>query len=164
MRKLKLPTTLLLGIISLLVPIPVFARANIDTKWHCPADWKEHKFNVGDTPDHQFVISQGTCNAIATTKAVAEKEAKFIDFFDVSNNGTKAQGYFISTLDGGDAIYYHHEFNSAKPLSEITAYKFKIVGGTGKYKDAKGSATCIGVVNKDNSADWSCKGTLLSPT
>jgi len=44
-------------------------------------------------------------------------------------------------------------------IIEIPANKWKILSGTGKHKDIKGTGTCVGTRDDDGSSDWACTGT-----
>ena len=50
---------LLLVALCLLAFTLTAAAGKLDSKWHCKPS-AEHKFDVGDTPNHTYAIAQGT--------------------------------------------------------------------------------------------------------
>ena len=56
--------------LSLLVSVSAaMAQSKVETKWHCQKPAADHKFDVGDVPDHSYWIGQGTCNATSSGSA-----------------------------------------------------------------------------------------------
>ena len=134
------------------------ARGKIDTKWHCPGPTAEHKLDVGDMPDHTYSINQGSCSATASAGGFAEKTGQYTEFDETWKTAMTAHGRFNVTMDGGDKVYYTYEESRPPDVTKPLSNKWKIVGGTGKYKDIKGSGSCSGKFNSDKSADWTCTG------
>lgn len=67
---------LLFVVFSLLVfGSAAMAQSKVDTKWHCPKQSADHNFDVGDVPDHSYMIAQGTCDATSSDSGFAEKKA-----------------------------------------------------------------------------------------
>jgi hypothetical protein len=154
MRKL-----LLVAFALLVSGSAAMAQNKIDTKWHCPKASAEHKFDVGDVPDHSYAITQGTCTATKSDSGFAEKTGDFTGFDERWKTSTSSHGRFNVTMDNKDKVYYTYEENGSTDISKPMANKWKILSGTGKYKGIKGSGTCSGKANADGSVDWACTGT-----
>jgi hypothetical protein len=138
----------------------VFATAamaqKIDTKWHCTKPAENPVLKVGDTPDHNYALAQGSCSASSSTSG--EKSGAWTEFDEVWKSSTAVHGRFNVTMDNGDMVYYSYEMSNA-PDAKKLANKWKIASGSGKQKGIKGSGTCSGVRNDDGSSDWECTGT-----
>jgi hypothetical protein len=134
-------------------------QGKIDTKWHCSKPATENKLDVGDSPDHNYWIGQGNCEATASSGDVKEKSGTYTEFHDQWKESFNFHGRYVATTDGGDKVFYTYEGSASTDTTKPLANKWKVVGGTGKYKSAKGSGSCAGKMNADGSADWECKGT-----
>jgi hypothetical protein len=135
------------------------AEDKVDTKWHCSKAAEEHKLDVGDAPDHSYWIGQGPCDSTSSSGGLKEKSGQYTEFHDAWKASFKFHGYFNSTTDNGDNVYYTYEGSASTDIAKPAANKWKIVSGTGKHKGIKGSGSCAGKVNDDGSADWECTGT-----
>jgi hypothetical protein len=150
---------LLLIALSLLVSGSfAMAQSKVDTKWHCEKPAADHKFDVGDVPDHTYWIGQGTCNATSSDSGFKEKSAQYTEFQEVWKASYNNHGRFNVTTDSGDKVYYTYEGSAPTDIAKPASNKWKIVSGTGKYKSIKGSGTCSGNRGADAS-DWACTGT-----
>ena len=129
----------------------------IDTKWHCNKPAENPMLKVGDVPDHNYALAQGTCDA--TSGGAGEKSGAYTEFQDVWKASFTNHGRFNVTMDDGGMVYYTYEY-SGKSDDKNLANKWKIVSGSGKHKGAKGSGTCSGKRNDDGSSDWECTGTI----
>lgn len=145
---------------SLVVSASVtMAQNKVHTNWHCEKPAAENKFDVGDMPDHMYWIGQGTCSAISSEGAFAEKSGQYTEFRDVRKAAFSNHGRFNVTADNGDKIYYTYEGTGSTDVTKPASNKWKIVSGTGKYKGVKGSGACSGKPSADGSGDWDCTGT-----
>jgi hypothetical protein len=128
------------------------AQNKIDTTWHCLKPTNVQKLDVGDEPDHSYLIQQGTCTA--TSSKTGQKSGAFTEFHEAWKDSFTFHGRYNATADNGDMIFYTYEgsYDPKKPL----ANKWKIVKGTGKHKGEKGSGSCSGKANQDGSFDWEC--------
>jgi len=150
---------LLLIALALLVSGSVaMAQSKVDTKWHCEKPAADHKFDVGDVPDHTYWIGQGTCSATSSDSGFKEKSAQYTEFQEVWKASYNNHGRFNVTTDSGDKVYYTYEGSAPTDIAKPASNKWKIVSGTGKYKSIKGSGTCSGNRGADAS-DWACTGT-----
>jgi len=154
MRKLSLValTLLVSGSIAM-------AQSKVDTKWHCLKATTEHKLDIGDAPDHSYYIGQGTCEATSSEGDLKEKNGTFTEFHDQWKAKFNFHGVYIAATDNGDKVHYMYEGSTSTDTTKPVANKWKIVGGTGKYKGIKGSGGCSGKANADGSNDLECTGT-----
>ena len=143
---------------TLLFSSPCIAQTKFETKWHCQKPSAEHHFDVGDQPDHTYGIAQGPCSATSGGKDFGEKTGQFTEF-DEEWKASMTGHRFLVTTESGDKVFYIYETSGATDPAKPASNKWKISGGTGKFKDAKGSGTCTGKRNTDGSSDWQCTGT-----
>ena len=129
----------------------------VDTKWHCAVPTANQKLDVGDEPDHSYVIAQGIC--MATASSSGEKSGAYTEFQELRKASFTNQGHFDVTMDNGDTAYYSYEGSGPTDITKPATNKWKIIGGTGKHKDMKGSGSCSGTRHEDGSSDWACTGT-----
>lgn len=155
MRKLLLVA--LAGLVLLSVAL---AQDKLETKWHCSKATVEHKLDVGDTPDHSYVIAQGTCNSTSTNSALKEKTGEYTEFREMWKDHYTNHGRFTTTTEAGDKLYYTYEGSAPADLAKPASNKWTIHSGTGKAKGTKGSGTCSGTRTVDQNSDWTCTGTL----
>ena len=135
------------------------AQGKVDTKWHCPKQAVEHKLEVGDVPDHSYMILQGTCNATGSDSGFVEKNGAFTEFQEIWKTSFSWHGRFNVTMDNGDKVYWTYEGSASTDITKPFSEKYKILSGTGKYKRIKGSGTCSVKLNADGSGDMECTGT-----
>jgi hypothetical protein len=133
------------------------AQQKIDTKWHCPNVSANHELQVGDVPDHTYAILQGTCSAVSNS-GIPEKTAAYTEFVESWKESNKFFGRWDVTLQDGDKIFYSYQGAEHTGSNKPTTDHWTISGGSGKYKNAKGSGTCTGQVHEDGSSDWECVG------
>jgi len=144
----------------LVVASPVLAQNKINTTWHCPKAAAAQKMDVGDMPDHTFVLAQGECTATAGSKGLEEKGGAYTEFRDMKKTGATNHGRFIATLASGDKLFYTYAGSAPADVNKSASNKWTIDGGTGKFAHAKGAGTCSGKRNADESADWHCTGSV----
>ena len=145
-------------VVCLLAMATAAMAQKVETKWHCTKPAENPMLKVGDEPDHSYALAQGSCTASSSKSG--EKSGAWTEFDDVWKASMTSHGRFNVTMDGGDMIYYTYEASGA-PDAKKLANKWKIVSGTGKHKGIKGSGTCSGMRNDDQSSDWECTGTTM---
>lgn len=134
------------------------AQNNLDTKWHCSKASAEQSYQAADSV-HNYGAAQGDCSA--TSSKTGEKSGTYTENNETTKTSLANRGTFVVTMDDGDKVYYSYS-GMGNPPKKTASNKWKIVGGTGKYKAAKGAGTCAGTLNDDNSSDWSCTGTFMA--
>ena len=85
------------------------AQSKVDTKWHCPKQTAEHRLDVGDVPDHSYMILQGTCNATSSDSGFAEKTATWTEFREIWKASINFHGDQNTTMDNGTRFTTHME-------------------------------------------------------
>ena len=135
------------------------AQGKVDTKWHCPKEPVSHKLDVGDVPDHSYMILQVNCNATASDSGFPEKTGALTEFREIWKVSFNFHGRFNVTMENGDKVYWTYEGSASTDITGPFSLKWKILSGTGKYKGIKGSGTCSGKFNADGSFDNACTGT-----
>ncbi len=135
------------------------AQNKVDTKWHCPKQSADHKFDVGDVPDHSYMILQGTCNATSSDSGYAEKTGGYTEFQEIWKASMNVHGRFNVTMGSGDMVYYTYAGSGPADIKKPVSNKWKIQSGTGKDKGIKGSGTCSLRFHDDGSTDVACTGT-----
>ena len=155
---MKRITVLCLALSTCLVSAAM-AQSKVDTKWHCPKQSAEHKFDVGDVPDHSYMILQGTCHATSNYSGFVEKAGDYTEFQEIWKASFNWHGRFNVTMDNGDKVYYTYEGSTSTDITKPFSEKWKILNGTGKYKSIKGSGICSVKLDADGSGDMACTGT-----
>ncbi len=155
MRKL-----LLLALACLVSVSVAMAQDKLETKWHCSKATVEHKLDVGDVPDHSYVIAQGTCSSTSTNSDLKEKTGEYTEFREMWKDRYTNHGRFTTTTEAGDKLYYTYEGSAPADSAKPAANKWTIHNGTGKAKGVKGSGTCSGMRTADGNSDWTCTGTV----
>jgi len=135
------------------------AQNKVDTKWHCLKESVSHKLDVGDIPDHSYMILQGTCSVTASDSRFVEKTGAYTEFQEIWKTSFSWHGRFNVTMDNGDKVYWTYEGSASTDITKPFSEKYKILSGTGKYKGIKGSGTCSVKLNTDGSGDTECTGT-----
>jgi hypothetical protein len=122
----------------------VLAQTKISGTLQCPAGGEQHVLEVGDRPNHSFIIEKSKCTW-AKPMDIAEaqtKEAAFTEFVEISGTKYRGHGYAVLTVSNGD------KFNASFQDSGITkdglpegGATWNFTGGTGKLKGIKGKGT-----------------------
>jgi hypothetical protein len=109
--------------------------------------------------DHKVVDYAGRCvkvpNDADGEKVVEDCAGKYEYMPDKS---WKSAGVCTSTYPGGDKT-----FETWEEGSQLTAYPYKITGGTGKYQGASGGGTYFYETLTDTLAGGTYKGRVVTP-
>ena len=133
----------------------------VDTKWHCSKAATEHKLDVGDAPDHSYVIAQGSCEATASDGDLKEKSGAYtLVHEDIGRILHFPRPVQCHHRQWGQGFNYTYEGTAYSDSTKPVANKWKIASGTGKNKGVKGTGSCAGKMNADGSVDWTCTGTI----
>jgi hypothetical protein len=133
------------------------AQSKLETKWHCDKPSATQKLDVGDVPDHSYVIAQGSCTATAGD-SLSDKSGAYTEFQEVWKAKFTNHGRFNVTTDNGDMAYYTYEGSGPTDITKPAMNKWKINNGTGKVKGINGSGGCTGARHDDGTSDWTCSG------
>ena len=151
---------LLVFAMFLLLASVAMAQRKFETKWHCGKPTTEKSVDVGDVAGHSYGVAQGECNAVSSGNG--EKTGVFTEVQEMWKTSFTVRGHFVVTTDNGEKIYDTYE-SVGDPVKKTVSEKWKTAGGTGKHKDARGSGTCAGKLQRDGSSDWDCSGTTRPP-
>jgi hypothetical protein len=135
----------------------------VNATWKCAPLGTPTALAVGDVPGHMFVLEQLKCTALSgSIGGVKEKEGVATEFADATGNNSKGHGEFVETLSSGDKLHYTYTTTGVSKDGKMVegANKWTVVGGTGKFKGAKGSGTCKGTPNPDGSSTFGCTGNI----
>ncbi|MBI4462643.1 MAG: hypothetical protein HY653_07045 [Acidobacteria bacterium] len=133
----------------------VQAQSKVDSQWKCEKPAITHSIDVGDQVGHTYVINQTKCTATkGEIGGVQEKVGGGAEFVDVMPGKSKWHGLFIDSLASGDQLHINYEGSGTMANGEFTSGSntWTVVGGTGKYKGAKGKGSCKGKGNPDGTA------------
>jgi hypothetical protein len=150
--------------VVLLLASPALAQEKIESQWNCPKPSEQHSIDVGDKPNHAYVVNKTTCTPAKSS--LNEKEGVGTQFMEIAGNWVSWHGIFVTTTDSGDKIFFHYA-NSGKAVMKDGQFvsgndKWTVAGGTGKYASAKGEGTCAGKGDGNGGATWDCTGTYTT--
>ena len=136
-------------LLSFLVVFALAAVASAQTKvsdtHQCAKPDQQQAIEVGDQPNHSFVISQMKCTYTKPLEiaGVQSKESVFTIFSEVSGNRSRAQAYGVVTMTNGDKFYVRPQGSATlkEGVPESMEGKWSFAGGTGKLKGLKGKGT-----------------------
>lgn len=138
------------------------AQGKIDSQWNCGKATVEHSIEVGDQPNHSYVINQTKCTASKSEiGGVKEKDGTGTEFHEGTGSANQWHGVFVVTMANGDKLHYSYKGKGTMKGAQFQSgtNTWSIVGGTGKLKGAKGEGTCQGKGNPDGTSAWTCAGT-----
>ncbi len=89
-----------------------------------------------------------------------EQEGMWTQFDDISGDSMPNHGVFVVTLASGDKVFYKYQGTQALKDGKMdnATNTWTLSGGTGKFKDVKGSGGCKGKGNADGTSTWNCDG------
>ncbi len=135
-------------LISFLVVFALATVASAQTKVsgtrQCGKPDQQQAIEVGDRPNHSFVINQMKCTWTKPFEiaGVQSKEDVYTGFSEVSGNRLHGQGYIAGTMTNGDKYYVRVQGSGSASGSGEGQWSF--AGGTGKLKGLKGKGTYKG--------------------
>ena len=137
-------------LLSFLVVFALATVASAQTKLsgtlQCAKPDQQHAIEVGDRPNHSFVISQTKCTSTLEIAGVQSKEEVATLFSEVSGNRSYVQSYGVFTMTNGDKYYARSQGSATlkEGVFESIEGKWSHAGGTGKLKGLKGKGTLKG--------------------
>ena len=149
------------GLLSLSATVAM-AEGKIAAQWNCPKATVAHNLEAGDQANHSYVISQVSCTAAKSDiGGMKEKDGTATQFNEVTGDTSTYHGVFVSTAENGDKVHYTYKGKAKMNNGQVqsASHTFSIVGGTGKFKGAKGGGSCKGTGNADGAVVWNCTGT-----
>ena len=158
-------------LLSFLVVFALAAVASAQTKisgtLQCSKPDQQHAIEVGDRPNHSFVISQTKCTWTNPPEiaGVQSKEHVVTQFYEVSGNRSHGQEYAVGTMTNGDKYYGRVQGSATLKdgVPESIEGKWSFAGGTGKLKGLKGTGTYKGKGAPDGTSTWEIEGEYELP-
>jgi len=121
------------------------AQTRMSGTEECGKPAKEYSLQIGDRPNHSFVINQGKCTWVKPVKiaGIESKEGDYWELAETSGDHTRYRFYYVDTMANGDKAYYRGEgtMTVKNGVIQSSAEKWNLVGGTGKLKGLKGKGT-----------------------
>jgi len=162
--RLKIIFTLL---IALALATVASAQTKLSGTLQCGKPDQQHAIEVGDRPNHSFVISQMKCTWTKSLEiaGVQSKEGVYTVFSEVSGNRSRDQEYGVVTMTNGDKCYGRPQGSTTLKdgVLESGEGKSSFAGGTGKLKGLKGKATYKGKGAPDGTSTWEIEGEYELP-
>ena len=161
MRKL----VLVLGLVCLCSSLAL-AQGKVSNEWACSKPAMMHSIEVGDQPNHAYVIDQIKCTSTKGEIAgVREKEGTGTEFADITGDKSSGHGIFVETLANGDKLTVAYQFTGSLKNGQMLtgSNKWSVTSATGKFKGIKYSGTCTAKGNADGTSTFSCNGTYSLP-
>ena len=161
MRKL----VLVVGLVCLCATVAL-AQGKVSNGWTCGKPAVMHSIDVGDQPNHAYVIDQIKCTSTkGEIEGVKEKEGTGTEFAEISGDKSSGHGVFVETLANGDKITVAYQFSATLKNGQMQSgsNKWQATNGTGKFKGIKYSGTCTAKGTADGSSNFTCNGTYTLP-
>jgi hypothetical protein len=143
----------------------VFATATVAQKssgtLKCQAPNPIYVIHVPDGPYHVMSVDQLKCTWIKPMNVLGLRNTDGVGTGcdDVNGRTIHTHGYFVDALENGDRVYWKVEgVGTLKEDSNLERNELKItvMGGTGRFSNARGDGTCVGKGNADSSSIWEC--------
>jgi hypothetical protein len=158
-------------LLSFLVVFALAAVASAQTKvsgtLQCAKPDQQQAIEVGDRPNHSFVISQTKCTWTKSLEiaGVQSKEDVYTSFSEVSGNRSHGQMYGVGTMTNGDKYYARVQGSATLKEGVLVSEegKWSYAGGTGKLKGLKGKGTSKGKGTPDGTSTVEVEGEYELP-
>lgn len=158
-------------IFTLLIVLALAAVASAQTKisgtLQCGKPDQQQAIEVGDRPNHSFVIYQLKCTWTKSVEiaGVQGKEDVETAFSEVSGNRSRGQSYGVGTTTNGDKYYLRSQYSATlkEGVLETSEGKWSYTGGTGKLKGLKGKGTYTGKGAPDGTSTYEVEGEYELP-
>ncbi|MGD0920662.1 MAG: hypothetical protein ABSA70_02720 [Terriglobia bacterium] len=159
-------------IFTFLVVFALAAAASAQTKISgaqtCAKADVEYSIQVGDRPNHAFVISQAKCTWTKPWEiaGIQGKEGIATGFSEISGDTSRYRGSYVQTMANGDKVHYRYDGTATLKdgVPQSAELKWTLVGGTGKLKGIKGKGTNkLKAAAADGSSTWDCEGEYELP-
>jgi hypothetical protein len=158
-------------LLSFLVVFALAAVASAQTKVsgtaQCGKPDQQQAIEVGDRPNHSFVISQMKCTWTKSLEIAGLQSKEEVDtlFSEVSGNRSRDQGYAVGTMTNGDKYYGRVQGSATLKdgVPESAEGKWSFAGGTGKLKGLKGKGTFKSKGAPDGTSTFEVEGEYELP-
>jgi hypothetical protein len=143
------------------------AQTKVSGTHHCSKAEVEQMIQVGDKPNHTFMINQEKCvwTKPMEMAGIQSKEGLDTSFYEMTASSMQFNGFHISTMDNGDKAYvrYHGTVALKDGKSQGASGTWMYVGGTGKLKGITGKGTFKGTSEADGSSTNEVEGEYSLP-
>ena len=124
-----------------------------------------HTLTPGDRPGHQYTLRIERQNFTTTDPEYGEAKTTIYDYSDAVDGTGTHRGTAEDVIKGGDSAFWQYQGTHKTVVKEGGAWETTLqgtgvaVGGTGKYKNAKGKETYRGKITPkgcltDGDAEW----------
>ncbi len=144
------------------------AQTKISGTAECAKPDQQHAIEVGDRPNHSFVIFQGKCTwtkpfEIAETKS---KDHSGTVFQEMTGSRASTRGSGADTMENGDKFYlrWQGSTNTKDEMVQTDDGTWSFAGGTGKLNGIKGKGTYKGKGAADGTVTYEVEGEYELPT
>jgi hypothetical protein len=128
----------------------------------CDPPSQEHALPVEGRPHHSYVVNQTQCTWTRPWMIRGLASAEGVGTGVVEDHGrvSLSSGTYVDTMENGDRAYYDYSFKTKTKdgKATISGHKWKLLGGTGKLKGAKGKGSCEVTSQEDGKVIYECQG------
>lgn len=159
---------LLVSLFLLSLATRAVAQTKISGTVQCGKPEESHAFEVGDRPNHSFVMSKGKC---AWTKPMEiagnqDKEYTYVSVQEVFGSRAYDRGAGVDSMANGDNAFDRFEgmttMKNGVPQSAEGSWHY--ADGTGKLKRIKGKGTYRGTGAADGGMTYKVEGEYTLPS
>lgn len=156
--------TLLLFVVVFALAAAASAQTKISGTEQCSKPDQEYSIQVGDRPNHSYVIQQGKCTWTKPMEiaGIQTKEGIYTGFVEISGDIARARGSYVETMANGDKAYYRYE-GTSNLKDGVGETKSQLLRSTGKLKGVKAKGICKYKVAADRSGTFDCEGEYELP-
>jgi hypothetical protein len=147
------------GFICAFVTVTVAEKSSGTLKCEAPNPF--YVIHVPDSPHHAMSVDQMKCRWIQPVRisGVTAIGGVASGSDEVHERQIETHGYYVDTLANGDKLYWRVQGGGTlrEDLNvERNELSLTLVGGTGKFKSAKGHGRCIDMATADGSSVLKC--------
>jgi hypothetical protein len=140
------------------------AQVKSTVQWKCDKPSDTHSINVGDKPDHVYVVDQINCTPVSgDINGAKRKSGMGTEFLELSGDHFTGHGEFIETMENGDKNFYTYQMKGTLHNGAMQAGSdtWSMREGAGTLKGVKATGTCKGGASPDGTATWDCSGDYI---
>ncbi len=157
----------ILSVLMLLVASIAGAQTKISGAVQCAKADIQQKADVGDRPNHSFMLSQAKCTWTKPLEIGDTKNTTGLDtaFDEVRGNTSHTHGQYVDNMANGDKAFVSYQgtatFKDGVPQTLKGTWTY--TGGTGKLKGLKGKGTYKGTFAADGTVSYEVEGEYELP-
>jgi hypothetical protein len=138
------------------------AQTKISGTVKCGKPDQSQKIDVGDTPNHAFVITQGKCTwTKPMTIADLQTGSDVVtNSEEATSTGATVRGFAVGTMSNGDKFHVRLAAKDTYKDGKLSSSDgtFSFASGTGKLKGIQGKGTFKGKPDPDGSVVFDVEG------